>query len=197
MPTLTFPTLSRGPAALAWSMQAATLEHRSPLSGSSRTISTPGTRWAFSATWPNLARADRLLVEAFLTSLNGRAGRFYYWHPNYYYPRGTARTGFVNGAGQSGTSLNVVLTANATLLAGDFFEVNGELKRMTSSVTATAGGNATLLFGPPLRNSPGNGVTVTLTTPKATFMLMDDRAGLTLNAGGFADFSIDATETFL
>jgi hypothetical protein len=197
MPTISFPTLSRGPASLAWALQSSTLQHQSPLSGATRTISTPGSRWTFSASWPALAYADRSKVEAFVAALNGRAGRFYFSPPEYYYPRGTARTATVNGAGQTGSTLNATMTVFTTLLAGDFLEVNGELKRVTANMAATGGGTGSIGISPPLRASPGAGSAITLTAPKATFMLMDDKAGITVGAGGFCDFTIDAIETFL
>jgi hypothetical protein len=197
MPTLTFPTLSRGPASLAWALQSATLQHQSPLSGATRTISTPGSRWTFSASWPALAYADRSKVEAFLASLNGRAGRFYFSPPEYYFPKGSARSATVNGGSQTGSSLNVTMTAFWTLKAGDFLEVNGELKRVTSDMSADSNGLGTVNFAPPLRASPANGAAISLQAPTATFMLMDDKAGVTVGPGGFADFTIDAIETFL
>lgn len=198
MATLTFPTLTRkGPSTIAWSLQAATITHVSPLSGATRTIATPGSRWSFTAVWPNLDKPDRDRIEPFLAQLNGRSGRFYFSPPEYYYPKGTARTATVNGGSQTGTALNVSMVAFTTLLAGDFFEVNGELKRMTAAATADAGGAATLSFAPPLRASPGNGAAITLTAPKATFMLVDDRAGVSIGAGGYADFTLDAIEAFL
>jgi len=178
-------------------MQSMTQTHTSPLSGATRTIATPGTRWKFTGSWPNLWGTDRAAAEAFLAQLNGRAGRFYFSPPEYYYPKGTARTCTVNGGGQTGTILNVTMNAFTTLLRGDFIEVNGELKRLTASTTADSGGGASLSFGPPLRDSPSSGSSVILTAPKATFMLMDDLAGVTVGPGGYADFTIDAVETFL
>lgn len=198
MPTLTFPTLSRrGPSTINWSLQSMTISHVSPLSGATRTISTPGSRWAFLASWTALGGTDRAAMEAFFAQLNGRAGRFYFSPPEYARPKGTSTSATVNGAGQTGTTLNVTMTAFTTLLAGDFFEVNNELKRLVTPATADSNGNAALSFGPPLRSSPGNGAAVNLIAPKATFMLTDDRAGITVGAGGFADITIDAIETFL
>lgn len=197
MPTLTFPTLSRGPSSLSWAMQSMTISHQSPLSGATRTISTLGARWKFTATWPALHGTDRAAVEAFYAQLNGRAGRFYFSPPEYFVPKGTARVGTVNGANQTGSILNVTLAGFATMLKGDFFEVNGELKRMTANATADVGGGASLSFGPPLRASPPSGANINLSSPKATFMLMDDLAGVTVGAGGFIDFTIDAIEAFL
>jgi hypothetical protein len=197
MPTISFPALSRAPSTLTWGLRSSTLTHLSPLSGSMRTLSTPGARWAFSAAWPAISGSDRRLIEAFIAQLNGRAGRFYYSPPEYHFPKGTARTATVNGAGQTGSAINVSLVAFATLLAGDFFEVNGELKRMTASATADAGGAATLSFGPPLRAAPPNGAAISLTAPRATFMLSDDQAALPVGPGGYADFTLDAIEAFL
>lgn len=220
MPTINFPMLSRGPSSLVWSLQSNTLVHQSPLSGSTRTISTPGTRWKVTATWNSLrprwhiydgdmppefnndGTPDVRRVESFLAALNGRAGRFYMQPPlandrRFLWPNSEVQNATVNGAGQTGTNLNIVAIANRLFSPGQFFEVNGELKQLTQWAATDNNGYGQFVFGPPLRSSPPNGANINLTTPKATFMLMDDNAGLTYGAGGYADFTLDAIETFL
>jgi len=168
----------------------------SPLSGAVRTLSTLGARWRFVSTWASLEGTDRHVMEAFLGALNGRAGRFYFSPPEWVVPKGTARTGVVNGGSQTGSVLNVTLVAGATFKAGDFFEVNNELKRITANVTADGAGAASLAFTPPLRASPTGGASLVLTAPRAAFMLIDDEVGVTVTTGGRADVTIDAIEAF-
>lgn len=195
MPTLTFPTLSRGPAQLAWSLVSKTLTHTSPLSGATRTLALPGAVWKFTAVWPALSGDERRTVEGWLAALNGRAGRFTFSPPEYWLPRGTARTATVAGPLQTGSTLALLTTAGATLLAGDFLQLaTGQLVRATAAATADGAGNLSVPIAPPLRTSPANGSSVTLANPKATFMLASDEAGLVIGAGGYADWTLDAVE---
>jgi hypothetical protein len=219
MPTISFPAdlLSRrGPSSITWGLQSSTLTHTSPLSGAIRTVSTPGARWRFTATWPALspeyqylggapqALTDRHAIEAFMAQLNGRAGRFTFYPPESVTERSGMRVNTiyitqatVNGAGQTGTSLLCTATHQQVAWPGAFFSVNGELKRITQAASTDVSGNITLVFTPPLRSSPPNGANVSFVRPLGTFMLVDDYAGLTVGPGGYADFTLDAIEAFL
>ena len=195
MPTLNFPTLSRGPAQLSWSLVSKTMTHTSPLSGATRTLALPGAVWKFSAVFTSLSGDERRTVEGWLASLNGRAGRFFFSPPEYWLPRGSARTATVNGPLQTGSTLALLTTASATLAAGDFLQLpTGQLVRATAAATADGAGQMSLPIAPPLRTSPTNGASITLANPKGTFMLASDEAGLVIGAGGFADWTLDAVE---
>ena len=61
------------------------------------------------------------------------------------------------------------------LKAGDYFEVNDELKIITSDVNSDISGNADLLFEPSLRATITDNTAITTTQPKATMRLVDDR----------------------
>lgn len=224
MPIYTFPADlldRRGPSSINWSLASNTLQHVSPLTGATRTISLPGARWKFTATWNALSPyqsersvavgsacfSDRSIIEAFLAKLNGRAGRFYFYPPeqvsNTYlwglgpYSGSAVTEGTVDGGGQTGTSLNITATYYRVAVQGQFFEVNGELKRVTDATGNTPDGRMTLLFSPPLRASPPNGANVKFVKPLGIFMLQDDVAGLNVGPGGYADFTLDAVEAFL
>lgn len=195
MPTLAFPTLSRGPSSLAWSLVSKTMTHASPLSGATRTLALPGAQWKFTATWPALSGDERRQVEGWLASLNGRAGRFTFSPPEYPVPRGTLRSATINGPLQTGSSLVLSTTASATLLAGDFVQLpTGQLVRVTANATANGAGGMTVSIAPPIRVSPTHGAAVTVINPAATFMLASDESGLVIGAGGFADWTLDAIE---
>jgi hypothetical protein len=216
MPTIAFPADlldRRGPSSITWGLQSSTLTHTSPLSGSVRTLATPGARWRFTATWPALSPyyggvvnsiSDLATVQAFVAALNGRAGRFSFYPPesitNQHGIRGaylSITQATVNGAGQTGTTLACTATHQQIAWSGAFFSVNGELKRITSISSTDVGGNIVLSFSPPLRSSPPNGAAVSFVKPLGTFMLVDDYAGLTVGPGGYADFTLDAIEAFL
>lgn len=199
MTTLTWPTLTRSaPRVLDWSLAPNTQTFSSPLSGAVQTVEMPGARWQVSFAMENLTEADSPLLQAFLVKLRGKAGRFYLHNFARPEPRGTQRgTPLVKGASQTGNTLEVDgCTIAATLLAGDFFEVNGELKMVVADATANGAGEMSLTFEPPLRSSPADNAVVTLSQPKATFMLASDELKWSTQPGKFTTFSIDAIEAW-
>ena len=199
MTTIAWPTLSRdGPAEVEWSLLSNTQTFTSPLSGSVQTVEMPGARWRISFTLANLSEADTAALSAFMVRLRGRAGRFSLHNWARPEPRGTASgTPAVAGASQTGTTLAIDgLAAGATLLAGDYFAVNGELKMVVANATADGTGAMTVTFEPPLRASPADNAPLTLSRPTATFMLEDDAARFITRAGRVTDVAIVGVEAF-
>ena len=199
MTILTWPTLTRSaPRVLDWSLQPNTQAFQSPLSGAVQTVEMPGARWKASFMMENLHDADSALLQAFLVKLRGRAGRFYLYNFARSEPRGTQRgSPLVMGAAQTGTTLIIDgCTVGATLLAGDFLEVNGELKMIVADATASGSGQMTLTIEPPLRASPADNAAVTLSQPKAIFMLAGDEAKWNTQPGRFSSFPIDCIEAW-
>ncbi len=199
MTTLTWPTLTRSaPRVLDWSLVPNTQSFGSPLSGAVQTVEMPGARWKASFMMENLTEADAALLQAFLVTLRGRAGRFYLFNFARSAPRGTASgTPLVKGAAQTGNTLIIDGCAvGATLLAGDYFAVNGELKMVVANATANGAGEMTLTFEPPLRASPADNAAVTLDKPTATFMLANDELKWNTQPGKFSSFPIDCIEAW-
>lgn len=197
--TIAWPTLTRSaPAEMEWALVANTQTFTSPLSNAVQTVELPGARWRVSFTLRNLDEADTAALQAFLAQLRGRAGRFTLHNFARAEPRGTARgTPLVKGAGQTGTSLLIDgMTVGATLLAGDFFAVNGELKMAVANATANGSGEMTVTFEPPLRASPADNAAVTLSSPTATFMLNSDDTAVSIRAGKRSDITIEAMEAW-
>lgn len=188
----------RAPSGLTWRLVHNTQTFISPLNGASQTVELPGARWEASLTWANLTDAEIRQVRAWLASLRGRAGRFYLHDMSHPTPAGTATAALVNGAGQAGASLVVDgMGAGATLKAGDYFSVNGELKMLTADATANASGQATLVFEPPLRVSPADNAVLTLTQPTCTMRLADDAQDtLAIRPRLTADWALECVEAF-
>jgi hypothetical protein len=170
---IAFPSLSLLPSRLQWALVPNVQAFRSPLSGAVRTRELPGARWQFSLVYNALLGTDLPIMEAWLAELMGPAGRFTLWPMHRPSPRGTiSGTPLVNGAGQGGSSLIIDgAGATTTLLKGDFFAVNSELKQTIADATSDGSGNATLSFKPPLRSAPADNAPLTLLQPTTTFML--------------------------
>lgn len=200
MTTLSFPSLSRAvPRSMDWSLRANTQSFQSPLSKSVQTVELPGASWAASFMLENLDEADAALLQAFFAKLRGRAGRFYLHNLARPQPRGTLTgTPLVKGAAQTGATLAIDgCTVGATLLAGDFIGINGELKMVVADAAADGAGEMSLTIEPPLRSSPADNAALTLVQPTATFMLAADESKWSTAPGKFSTFAIDAVEVWV
>jgi hypothetical protein len=205
---LTFPRPPvPAPKSATWRMAANTQTHTSPLDQTVQTIELPGARWMCDATWAGLNPTEWRAFESFLAQLRGAAGRFYYWPPHAWAPRGNAFSGtpVVHGANQLGPQLQTRgWTPNAQFVvrAGDYFAVDNalggrELKIIRSDNHADASGLAWLVFDPPLRRSPLDGAPIMLDRPTAIMRLAsDDQGAFDHEEGGFASVALQLVEVF-
>jgi hypothetical protein len=175
MATFAVPTIV-GPSNLEWGIDTNTWAFVSPLTKSTQTIEMPGARWVITLGWQDLPMDIAPVFEGFIASLRGKSNRF--TSHNFYrpIPRGTLRgTPTVVGSHSKGvSSISLQTTASATLLAGDFIGVNGELKMVRADVTASGAGAMTVTVEPPLRNALSNAMPITWDRPTARFILDDN-----------------------
>jgi hypothetical protein len=195
-----WPALNKfEPATWDWSLVSNTQTFSSPLSGSVQTLEMPGARWRVTFQMNSMTAADSALLRAWFAKLRGQSGRFYLHNMAHPIPRGVGGgVPVVSGAGQSGSSLTTSgWPVSATVLkAGDFFEVNSELKMAVADAVSNASGVASVAFEPPLRNSPANATGITTNKPLAIFKLDDDIVRWTTVAGALSSFAISATEAW-
>jgi len=178
MPTLNYPALSINPSSFSMKLRPNTIVFESPLNGAVQTVELPGARWMCEIGYDSLAKADRLLIQAFLAQLRGRAGRVYLWDMSHPQPQGIASgSPLVKGSLQTGASLITdgwTTSQSPIIKAGDLIGVNGELKRVVVDANSDGSGEATITFEPPLRASPPDNASITTIKPKFTAMLTDD-----------------------
>jgi hypothetical protein len=108
-----------------------------------------------------------------------------------------ARCGLVAGGSQTGASLAVdglPVSSAGLLRAGDWIEVNGELKRLVADLNTDAAGAGTMLIEPPLRNSPADNVPVVVRTPMGRFLLSDESVGWSTSPGTFSTIELSLIE---
>lgn len=201
MTTLTWPTLTRSlPSQFEWSLVSNTQTFTSPLSGAIQTVEMPGARWAVSFGLNAMDATDAALWRAFTAKLRGQAGRFYLWNMARPAPRGVATgTPVVSGAGQTGNTLVTsgwTISTTGILKAGDFFNVNGELKLLVADATSNGSGVATITFEPPLRSSPADLAVIATSKPTATFKLDESVSRWVTNAPALDSVTISATEVW-
>jgi hypothetical protein len=97
------------------------------------------------------------------------------------------------GISQTGNALRIKglpVSANGLLLAGDWIEVNKELKRVTGALNSDASGLGYLQFSPPLRNSPNDNDPVIVNNPMGRFTLKNPSNGWASTPLYFASSSL-------
>lgn len=101
------------------------------------------------------------------------------------------------GAAQAGGGMYVKglpVSTNGLLLAGDWFEINGELKKVTSSLNSDAAGLGFVQFSPPIRIAPADSDPLIVCKPMGRFIFKSNENGWTSTPGIFADASFDLIE---
>ncbi|WP_299726863.1 hypothetical protein [uncultured Endozoicomonas sp.] len=161
-------------------LEAVTRFFESPFTGDSQTMEVPGAKWKAKLKFSKLGAERLRLLEITLLQLRGAANRIKITD------HAIARAGVggnatVDGAGQLG---RVLMVKDATpsveyLKTGDYFEVNGELKRMIADAFTDSYGKTSLRFEPALRKAPPNNSQVITDNPSAIFRLEKDSGSKT------------------
>jgi hypothetical protein len=132
-----FPNISPD-ANPSFTLESNTSSFESTLNKNVQHMELPGARWRGSVAFSNRTRQEANKIKAFMTSLGGQAGRFYLTPFDAYQSGTMSGAGVVDGAVTFGSS--VISTKGwegdqgALFEAGDYLEVNGELKMVTGDV---------------------------------------------------------------
>ena len=173
---------------------------QSPISNSVQVLARTGARWYLTINYVPLKRADAQVVLGFLSKLRGRVNSFYGFDPIATSPLGdvSGSTLLVNGASQTGTSLVCDGAVGSTLVlkAGDYIEVNSELKMVTDDATSDGSGNVTINFSPSLRASPSDDASIITSNPKCEMKLTEDNVTWSQNTDGTYNISFSGIEVF-
>jgi hypothetical protein len=214
MTILTFPTDILGPTEMQISLRGNTQSGgRSPFDGTEQTLELPGAAWVASLTFrlhageqaPHGGQAQ--ILEAFLASLRGRAGRFTWAPPRA--RRGSAQTisggqaaRQVSGAGQTGSSIVTqgwpASTANL-YLPGDtigWLDPSGrpQMHLVTAAVGSTGAGTAAVSITPPIRRSPNSGAPL-LANPAPVWRLAADTQRVRHLPNQMVEFTFEIEES--
>lgn len=180
-----FPQISE-PDTAEWTLEYQTQSFKSDLNGISQDLELPGARWSASLQYTNRFGREARELAAFIGSLRGRAGRFWLT-PSDWEPYGTA-LGSPSLSADVTSGETVIQTSGwgasqpEALAIGDFFELNGELKQVTQTVSSDGTGAAQVEFVPPQRVGISAGASLRLTEPRCLMKLDGDdfaRRGLT------------------
>lgn len=193
MTTYAFPNIT--PNRTTWEYISNVEAFESALSRTIQTADRGGEHWRCSLTFNNLRGAERAIMKAFLVRLNGRQHRFTLPDHALNQRGGLAGSPVVNGAGQTGVILNITgCTGGADwIMAGDMFEVNGELKMCVVDADEAAG-DVSIEFRPRLMTAPPNSDPIEVTAPTGKFMLLESASGWSNDPGGFSSLTIVCRE---
>jgi hypothetical protein len=100
---------------------------------------------------------------------------------------------------QSGSALHLKglpASTSGLLLAGDWFEIDGQLKMAIAPLNSDAAGLGYLQFSPPLRRSVSDNTPVIVCRPMGRFMFAGDAPGWMNEPGIFSSASIEMEEAF-
>lgn len=198
MTTFAFPSIT--PNSSAWSLESNTASFLSPISGAVQTKDRGGERWRALLTFVNLKGDDKAVMKAFLTRLNGQQHRFTL-HDHSQIQRGAfGGTPLVNGAGQTGTTLNIdgaTFSITNWIRAGDHFRVGGDLKMAVLDANSDGAGLVALTFVPRIVNAPADGAPIATVDPLGVFMLANNVVSWGNVPGDFSSFSIDCIEDII
>ena len=199
MTTYAIPT-TVGFSSVEFGLQNNNQVFESPLSKDIQVLELTGSKWYATFNLPPMKKENALEYIGFLQRLQGRVHSFYGYDPSHRSPSGTiaGSTLLVDGASQTGTSLNLDGGANSTLVlkAGDFFSVNNELKMITTNATTDGSGDVTVNFVPSLRTSPSDNAVITTTNPVCAMKLISDNTTYSINNANLYGISFVGLEAF-
>lgn len=197
------------PAALptnkdSWSLWTPSMSNTSRWGGSRQVQLLPGARWKTSIQFaPQLYSQNAKAWRAFFVNLDGIAQTFKVFpEPGERPIMGNPR---VNGAGQTGSTLNIKTLTNpiGTPFAdvGDWISLplptKGYQLLMLIAVSNTDGsGNAPVIVRPQLRESPANHAVIEARRPYAEMALADDTIGWERDVMRNHTFNFDAQEEY-
>lgn len=168
------PPASPNPSAVTWSETNVTIASSSTFSLERQIQVLGGQGWSIDVDFDPLTREEAAPWIAFLSSLKGPLGTFYFGDTLWATPRGTA-TGSpkVKGAGQTGAALvtDGWTPTTSTLKAADMIQIDTCLYRNLTDATANGSGEMTLDVWPDIRGHADNATIVTA-APKGLFRLV-------------------------
>lgn len=201
---LTFPTHT-GVASMTWTKRETVAVSESPFTYSRQVVRHAGQRWEGTITLPPMKRADAEIWNSFFLKLNGQFGTFLMSDPAGATAQGSASTAagtpVVNGASQTGNSLNIDgLPTSETdyLKAGDYIQLgsgsSSRLYKVLDDVDTNASGQASLTIWPDLRSSPTDGASVVVNNAKGLFRLANNEYDFNVNNVSFYGISFAFVE---
>lgn len=153
----------------------------SPLNRATQRLELAGQRWRATFTLPKMNKAQAAEWIAFFMKCKGRANTFTAYDPDWKTNLGAwSGTPLVKGSGQTGNSIIIDgCPANVTNWGktGDYFNLEGRLRRLTANANTNGSGETTLYFEPPIYTAPADNAALTCNPATCTMIMTSDTGG--------------------
>ncbi len=178
--TITMPTTTAFESS-SFYLETNTQTFESPIAKTVKTQELSGQRWRATWTLPQMTKANAASWIAFFLKLKGMSETFTASDPDWQTNLGAwSGTPLVNGAGQTGNTLLIdgaSLSVTGWGKAGDYFNVNSKLYRLTADCNSNGSGEVTLEFEPPIYVAPADNAAITKNPATVQMRLLDDTSG--------------------
>lgn len=181
--SIQFPAIK--PASISWGYRR-NIAYNTSMGGKVTRIALTGDRWVASLTMPPVTGEDARLLTTFAMRVSEVGGSVLLPMFGYTFPGVAGLTPLVNGAGQSGSTLNIDgLPPNETgiIPAGARMGLaTNQVVWVAADADSNGSGEAAVTLTTPIRTSPDENSAVDLYTPKVACILPE----------GFAEWAISA-----
>jgi len=196
MATVTFPSTPK-PNGMSWRLVMPAQTNVSEWTGRRQTIASGRGWWECQLSLPPIVGTSGVNAwRSFIGKSRGKANDFQVPVDPTAQSSATA-TPLVNGAGQTGRTLNTDgwPTSTTVLVAGQFVTINNQLLQLTENVTSNGSGVATLTFEPPIRTAPSDNAAIEFKNPYC-LMYMVEEPTLSVENGYVYTLSLNLRESF-
>lgn len=196
MATITYPSTPK-PQGMSWRLLMPAQTNVSDWTGRRQTLASGRGWWECQITFPPIVTTASINPwRSFIAKARGAANDFQVPVDPVAQSTSTA-TPLVNGAGQTGRTLNTDgwPLSTTVLQAGQFVTINNQLLQLTENVTSNGSGVAVLTFEPPVRVSPADNAAIEYKNPYCLMYLVEEPT-LSGEFGYVYNLSLNLRESF-
>lgn len=196
MTTITLPSTPK-PQSMTWRLTQPAQVNVSSWTGRRQTLASGRGWWECQITLPPIVGTSNFNAWRAFAGLARGAANDFQVPVDPTAQSSVSATPLINGAGQTGRSLNTDGWPNSStvLYAGQYVTINNQLLQLTANVTSNGSGQATISFEPAIRVSPADNAAIEFKNPYALMYLADD-AEWSVDAGYVYSFSMNLRESF-
>lgn len=196
MATITYPSTPK-PQGMTWRLNMPAQTNISDWTGRRQTLASGRGWWEAQITFPPIVGTTNINAwRAFIAKSRGGVNDFQVKVDPTAQSASTA-TPLVNGAGQTGRTLNTDgwPLSTTVLQAGQYVTINNQLLQLTENVTSNGTGVAVLTFEPPVRVSPADNAVIEYKNPYCLMYLVEEPT-LSVETGYVYSLSLNLRESF-
>jgi len=197
MATITYPSTPK-PQGMAWRLLMPAQTNVSDWTGRRQTLASGRGWWECQITFPPIVTTANINPwRSFIAKARGAANDFQVPVDPATPQSSSTATPLVNGAGQTGRTLNTDgwPLSTTVLQAGQYVTINNQLLQLTENVISNGSGVAVLTFEPPVRVSPADNAAIEFKNPYCLMYLVEEPT-LSGEVGYVYSLSLNLRESF-